>query len=105
MRPRKQSLDEKYALMRERQAQLNRLPVAATTTLEVPLTVKQAALLWGQSEKATRRYFVEVGGVRVIEHPYRYDPKRKRHVQKYATVLIPPSVLEREIRKVTKIAA
>ena len=92
-------------MMRERQAQLNPFATAVTPMLEVPLTVKQAALWWGQSEKATRRHFNRVDGVRVIKHPYRYDPKRKRYVQKYDTLLIPPSVLEREIRKVTKIAA
>ena len=91
--------------MRERQAQLNSSLAPATTTLEAPLTVQQAAPLWGQPEKATRRHFRNVDGIRIIGHPYRFDPKRKRHVQQYETILIPPSVLEREIRKITKIAA
>jgi hypothetical protein len=105
MKKRKQSLDERCALMRERQAQLNGSLAPATITLEVPLTVQQAAPLWGQSEKATRRHFRNVHGVRIIGHPYRFDNKRKRHVQRYETILIPPSVLEREIQQITKIAA
>ena len=105
MKGKKQTLDERCATMRERQLQLNRLAVVGRTLLEVPLTVQQAAPLWGQSPKATRRYFAKVDGVRVIEHSYRYDPKRRRYVRKYDTVLIPPSVLEREICKITKIAA
>jgi hypothetical protein len=94
--------------MRERQSKLNGIPVPAKPVplvLEEPLTVKQAAPIWGQSEKATRRYFSKVDGVRIIPNPRRYDGKRKRWVRKYDTVLIPPSVLEREIRKTTKIAA
>ena len=88
--------------MRERQAKLNREPVNATPMeLEEPLTVNDAAPLWGQSTKATRRYFAGVAGVRVIEKRRRYDPKRKRWIRKYATVLIPQSVLEREIRQIT----
>jgi hypothetical protein len=75
------------------------------SALEEPLTVQQTAPIWGQSEKATRRYFSKVDGIRIIPNPRRYDPKRKRWVRKYDTVLIPPSVLEREIRKVTKTAA
>jgi hypothetical protein len=59
----------------------------------------------GQSEKATRRYFAQVEGVRIIHSPYRYDARRRRHVRKYDTFLIPPSVLQREIRKITKSVA
>jgi hypothetical protein len=91
--------------MRERQSRLSGAPVNAPVTVEIPLTVQQAARFWGQSEKATRRYFAKVDGVRVIQNPYRYDPSRKRHVRKYDTLLIPPSVLEREIRKITKSVA
>jgi hypothetical protein len=72
---------------------------------EIPLTVQQAALVWGQSEKATRRYFAQVENVRIIHSPYRYDARRRRHVRKYDTLLIPPSVLQREIRKITKSVA
>jgi hypothetical protein len=106
MKPRKYTLDEKCAWMRERQADVNREPVNVTAmNLEVPLTVKDASPLWGQSQKATRRHFAKVDGVRLIQNPRRYDPKRKRWVRKYDTVLIPPSVLQREIRRTTKTAA
>ena len=107
MKPRKYTLDEKCAWMRERQASLNPESVNATPMkLEEPLTVKEAAPIWGQSQKATRRYFGKpLDGVRIIANPRRYDPKRKRWVRKYDTVLIPPSVLAREICKITKTAA
>jgi hypothetical protein len=94
--------------MKERQSRLNGMPIPvkpAAFALEEPLTVKQAAPIWGQSEKATRRYFSKVDGVRIIPNPRRYDPRRKKWVRKYDTVLIPPSILEREVRKTTKIAA
>jgi len=90
--------------MRERQANMNRVNVTPMN-LEVPLTVKDAAPLWGQSQKATRRHFAKVEGVRLIQNPRRYDQKRKRWVRKYDTVLIPPSVLQCEIRRTTKTAA
>jgi hypothetical protein len=102
MRARKDSSDERFAWMRERQAQRKVVPDNGTPlAFEEPLTVKQAAPIWGQSVKATRRYFATLVGVRVIPHPRHYDEKRKRYKQKYDTVLIPPSVLEREIRKTT----
>jgi hypothetical protein len=50
-------------------------------------------------------HFAQVEGVRIIHNPYRYDSKRRRHVRKYDTVLIPPSVLQCEIRKITKSVA
>lgn len=70
---------------------------------EKPLTVAQAAERWGQSPRATRRYFMEVIGVRIKPSPERREKGRKK--RKYVTLLIPPSVLEREIRKHTKMAA
>jgi hypothetical protein len=91
--------------MRERQLTLEESDSNASGTPEKPLTVQQVAPLWGQSEKATRRYFANVEGVRIIHNPYRYDSKRRRHVRKYDTLLIPPSVLQREIRKITKSVA
>jgi hypothetical protein len=91
--------------MRERQLTLECSYPDTSAVPEMPLTVQQAAPLWGQSEKATRRYFAKVEGVRIIRNPYRYDSKRKRHVRKYDTLLIPPSVLQREIRKITKSVA
>ena len=106
MKPRKQSLDERCAWLRNRQAKPNGVPLNVTPiTLEEPLTVQEAAAFWGQSEKATRRYFSKVDGIRLIPNPRRYDPRKKRWIRKYDTVLIPPSVLEREIRKTTKTAA
>jgi hypothetical protein len=105
MRARKLSLDERCTLMRERQLTYAASYFDADVTAEKPLTVQQAAPLWGQSEKATRRYFAKVEGVRIIHTPYRYDSKRRRHVRKYDTILIPPSVLQREIRKITKSVA
>ena len=46
---------------------------------------------------------MEVIGVRIKPSPERRDKGRKK--RKYVTLLIPPSVLEREIRKYTKMAA
>ena len=100
---RQQRLDAKYAWMRDRQAKLNGAPmVGRPTSKEEPLTVNAASAMWGQSPKATRRYFKGLEGVRVIAKPSRYDRSQERWVRPYDTVLIPPSVLEREIRKVTK---
>jgi hypothetical protein len=90
MKPSKNSLDERLAWMRERQERTNATPVPQ---LEAPLTVQEAAIIWGQSEKATRRYFAKVDGVRLISNPARYDKKRDRRIRKYDIILIPPSVL------------
>jgi hypothetical protein len=108
MRSLKLSLDGRCALMRERQARLDCVSAKVTPVSkekEAPLTVKEAAPLWGQSEKATRRYFANVHGVRIIGKPRRYDQKRKRWIRSYDSVLIPPSILDREILKTTKKAA
>ena len=64
---------------------------------EVPLTVTQAARLWGQSPTATRRYFKNVTGVRIIPS----QNKLRNRPRSHSTLLIPPSVLRREIRKHT----
>ena len=92
----RKTLEQRFAWMRERQAQ-----DAASVAIEQPLTAKEAAPLWGQSAKATREYFAKVQGVRVIGNPRRFDRKLNRWVRKYDTVLIPPSVLQREIQKIT----
>src|ERR1700692_1612021 len=105
MRPRKLSLDERCARMRERKLTLADSCSDALGILEMPLTVQEAAPLWGQSEKATRRSFAKGDESRIITNPHRYDSKRNRHVRKYDTLLIPPSVLQREIRKITKSVA
>ena len=65
---------------------------------EIEAEVKEAAEIWGQSPKATRRYFREVEGVRIIRSPE--SRKAGRRARRYETVLIPPAVLEREIHKV-----
>ena len=67
-------------------------------SLDKPLTVAQASERWGQSPSATRRYFRDKLGVILIR-------TKKRGVREYVTVLIPHSVLEREIRAVTNKAA
>ena len=84
-------------------ARFNSDPETIAGIEENPLTVKQAAERWGQSPRATRRYFMEVKGVRIKPSPERREKGRKK--RKYVTLLIPPSVLEREIRRYTKMSA
>lgn len=100
MRPRKNTLEERAAALK---ARLTSDLEAVAGIDEKPLTVAQAAERWGQSSRATRRYFMEVIGVRIKPSPERRERGRKK--RKYVTLLIPPSVLEREIRKYTKMAA
>jgi len=100
MRPRKNTLEERAAALKARFT--SDLETVAGID-EKPLTVAQAAERWGQSPRATRRYFMEVIGVRIKPSPERREKGRKK--RKYVTLLIPPSVLEREIRKDTKMAA
>jgi len=100
MKPRKNTFEERAAALK---ARLNSDPETVAGIDEKPLTVNQAAERWGQSPRATRRYFMEVVGVRVKPSPERRAKGRKK--RKYVTLLIPPSVLEREIRKYTKMAA
>jgi hypothetical protein len=69
---------------------------------EIPLSLKEASVLWGQSPDATRRYFLNVEGVRKIVSPESRLGGRKR--RRYTTLLIPPSILAREIRKVTVVS-
>lgn len=99
MKPRKQSLEEKCAWMRERQEKLNGPQIP---TFEEPFTIQQVAPIWGQSEKVTRRYFAKVKGVRIHANPARYDKVLKREIRKYDTITVPPSVLQRELQRITK---
>jgi hypothetical protein len=100
VRPRKNTFEERTAALK---ARLNTGLETVVGIDEEPLTVNQAAKRWGQSPRATRRYFMEIVGVRNKPSPERRVNGRK--VRKYVTLLIPPSVLEREIRKYTKMAA
>lgn len=100
MKPRKTTFEERAAALK---ARLNCDPETIAGIEEKPLTVKKAAERWGQSPRATRRYFMEVMGVRIKPSPERRDKGRKK--RKYVTLLIPPSVLEREIRNYTKMVA
>ena len=100
MRPRKNTLEERAAALK---ARLNGDIETVAGVYEKPLTVNEAAERWGQSPRATRRYFMEVIGVRIKLSPERRVNGRKK--RKYVTLLIPPSVLEREIRKHTQMAA
>jgi hypothetical protein len=67
---------------------------------EVPLSAEEAAPYWGQSPEATRRYFREIPGVRIIPSPKRYDGGRLKRA--YESLLIPPSILWREIQGTVK---
>ena len=69
---------------------------------EVPLSAEEAAPYWGQSPEATRRYFREIPGVRIIPSPKRYDGGRLKRA--YESLLIPPSILWREIQRTVKSA-
>jgi hypothetical protein len=100
MRPRKTTFEERAAALKGR---LNSDQETIAGIEEKPLTVKQAAERWGQSPRATRRYFMGIIGVRIKPSPERHQGGRKK--RRYVTLLIPPSVLEREIRKYTKMAA
>jgi len=100
MRPRKNTFEERAAALK---ARLNGDIETVAGIDEEPLTVSQAAKRWGQSPRATRRYFMEVIGVRIKPSPERRVKGRKKRT--YVTLLIPPSVLEREIRKYTRMAA
>ncbi len=100
MRPRKNTFEERAAALK---ARLNSGLAEIVGIEEEPLTVAQAAKRWGQSPRATRRYFMDVVGVRIMPSPERRVNGRKK--RKYLTLLIPPSVLEREIRMYTKMAA
>lgn len=85
----RQTFEEKAAAMR---ARLN-----PPVPLEVLLTVGEAAKFWGQSESATRRYFATTEGVqRRVSAEKRINGRKRR---RYVTILIPPSVLERELSR------
>jgi len=84
----------------EMKARLTQTPMSASIFQEQPLSVREASKFWGQSTRATRDHFRKIPGVRVKPAPAR---KRQcgRAARKYETVLIPPSVLKEEIRKIT----
>jgi hypothetical protein len=90
--------DEEQRKMRERNAAIDaasQLPADK----DAPLHIKEAAPLWGFSTTATRRHFVKLEGVQVHVSPARRV--NGRHKRKYVTVLIPPSILHREVEKRT----
>jgi hypothetical protein len=95
---RKQPLAERQFELRMRQTNADTKDAAPGNRQE-PYTVKEAARLWGQSMKATRLHFKKVIGARVHTSPARHIGGRKK--RRYQTVLIPPDVLEREIRDQT----
>jgi hypothetical protein len=97
VRPRKETFEERAAALKGR-LQTDKETLKGID--EKPLTVKQAAEQWGQSTSATRRHFAKVLGVRKPPSREGKAPGKR----KYTTLLIPPSVLEREIRKYTKLA-
>jgi AraC-like DNA-binding protein len=65
----------------------------AEVALEPMYRVPDVAQRIGMSEDWTRRYFEKVDGVKTIQSP----PKRSK--RPYSILLIPKSVLERELRK------
>jgi hypothetical protein len=82
----------------ERAAALKAKLTAAEKLINIEeqlFNVPQAAKLWGKSEKTTRRDFHGREGVREWPSP------RRRGVRPYMNMLIPRSVLEREIKRVT----
>lgn len=92
------SLADRQAALRAKVLGASQTSVAAGT--EVPLSVIEAAAYWGQSPKATRDYFRNIPGVRIIPSPPSYRGGRRKRA--YETVLIPPAILLREIDKSTK---
>ena len=67
----------------------SRQPIPIEPMYRVPEVSRQL----GMSEDWTRRYFGEVAGVKIIKSP------AKRSNRAYSIMLIPASVLEREVRK------
>jgi hypothetical protein len=68
----------------------------AEVTLEPLYRVPDVAQRIGMSEDWTRRYFEKLDGVKTIQSP------QKRFKRPYSIILIPKSVLERELRKMGK---
>jgi hypothetical protein len=95
------TLEERFAWMRDKQAQADKVADVAPELFERVFTPTEAAKIWGQSVKATREYFAEVPGVRKIGRASGYSPTDQRYKRQYYTYVIPASVLEREIKKVT----
>ena len=69
----------------------SRQPIPIEPMYRVPEVARQL----GMSEDWTRRYFGEVAGVKIIKSP------AKRSKRAYSIMLIPASVLEREVRKLS----
>lgn len=67
----------------------------AEVAIEPMYRVPDVAQRIGMSEDWTRRYFEKVDGVKTIQSP----PKRSK--RSYSILLIPKSVLERELRKMS----
>jgi hypothetical protein len=103
MRPRKTTFAERAAAMKERLTAISQKPIGSEVIPidieEAKYTVAEAAKVWGKSIKTTRRDFHGLEGVR------EWPSLRRRGVRPYMNMLIPRSVLEREIRKVTNKAA
>jgi len=103
MRPRKTTFEERAAVLKAKVTGVPQKPIGSeesTINIDEELyTVPQAAKLWGKSIKTTRRDFHGLTGVREWPSP------RSRGVRVYVNMLIPRSVLEREIRRVTNKAA
>jgi hypothetical protein len=99
MKPRSTTFEQRAAAMKERLTGIPRKPLGSEETIinidEQKYTVAEAAKIWGKSEKTTRRDFHGKDGVREWASP------SKRGVRPYMNMLIPRSVLEREIRNVT----
>ena len=70
----------------------SRQPIPIEPMYRVPDVSRQL----GMSEDWTRRYFGEVAGVKIIKSP------AKRSKRAYSILLIPASVLDREVRKLSQ---
>jgi len=86
MKPRLTTFEQRAAELKARLELQAATPETIEGMDEEPLTPKQAAPIWGKTPQSTRRYFMNVEGVRITNN----------------RLLIPPSVLRREIRRVTK---
>src|SRR5260370_41595450 len=67
----------------------------ATIVDERYLRVKQVAAWIGMSEDWVRRYFGKIDGVRTVKSA------AKRFKRPYSILLIPPGIVERELRKMS----
>lgn len=71
-------------------------PIHQAIPIEPMYRVPEVSCQLGMSEDWTRRYFGAVPGVKVIKSP------AKRGRRAYSILLIPASVLEREVRKLSQ---